>query len=98
MDGSRDPALAGQPQQPSAAPAKTHRVADRPPQPLGSQIAPHPMDPIIERFDTWGITHAGLFTFAQSPKHLGLITNTAPTQVSDRDHVEAGPGDDTTPV
>ena len=36
------------------------------------KIAQHLMDPIIERFDTWGITHAGLFTFAQSPKHLGL--------------------------
>jgi hypothetical protein len=41
------------------------------------KIAPRHMDPIIERFDTSGITHAGLFTFAQSPKHLGLITNTA---------------------
>jgi hypothetical protein len=30
------------------------------------------MDPIMERFDSWGVIHAGLFTFAQSPKHLGL--------------------------
>jgi predicted N-acetyltransferase YhbS len=36
------------------------------------KIAQRLMDPIMERFETWGITHAGLFTFAQSPKHLGL--------------------------
>ena len=36
------------------------------------RIAQRLMDPIIECFDTWGVTHAGLFTFAQSPKHLGL--------------------------
>ena len=36
------------------------------------KIAQRLMVPIIERFDAWGITHAGLFTFAQSPKHLGL--------------------------
>lgn len=36
------------------------------------KIAQRLMDPIMERFDTWGVTHAGLFTFAQSPKHLGL--------------------------
>jgi GNAT superfamily N-acetyltransferase len=36
------------------------------------KIAQRLMDPVIERFDTWGVTHAGLFTFAQSPKHLGL--------------------------
>ena len=36
------------------------------------KIAQRLMDPIIERFDAWGVTHAGLFTFAQSPKHLGL--------------------------
>jgi GNAT superfamily N-acetyltransferase len=35
-------------------------------------IAQRLMDPVIECFDTWGVTHAGLFTFAQSPKHLGL--------------------------
>jgi len=23
-------------------------------------------------FDSWGVSHAGLFTFAQSPKHVGL--------------------------
>jgi hypothetical protein len=26
----------------------------------------------MELFDHWGTTHAGLYTFAQSPKHLGL--------------------------
>ena len=36
------------------------------------KIAQRLMDPIIERFAIWGVTHAGLFTFAQSPKHLGL--------------------------
>jgi predicted N-acetyltransferase YhbS len=36
------------------------------------KIAQRLMDPIMERFDSWGVTHAGLFTFAQSPKHLGL--------------------------
>ncbi len=30
------------------------------------------MEPVIESLDTWGVTHAGLFTFAQSPKHIGL--------------------------
>lgn len=36
------------------------------------KIAQRLMDPVTERFDAWGVTHAGLFTFAQSPKHLGL--------------------------
>jgi GNAT superfamily N-acetyltransferase len=26
----------------------------------------------MDRFDSWGLTHAGLFTFAQSAKHIGL--------------------------
>lgn len=30
------------------------------------------MAPIMERFDVWGVRHAGLFTFPQSTKHLGL--------------------------
>lgn len=30
------------------------------------------MTPIMECFDQWGVTHAGLFTFAHSPKHGGL--------------------------
>jgi predicted N-acetyltransferase YhbS len=36
------------------------------------KIAQRLIDPIIECFDTWGVTHAGLFTFAHSPKHVGL--------------------------
>ena len=30
------------------------------------------MEPIVECFDRWGTRHAGLFTFAQSAKHIGL--------------------------
>jgi GNAT superfamily N-acetyltransferase len=30
------------------------------------------MEPIIHCFDNWQIRHAGLFTFAHSPKHVGL--------------------------
>jgi GNAT superfamily N-acetyltransferase len=30
------------------------------------------MGPIVECFERWGIEHAGLFTFAESPKHVGL--------------------------
>jgi GNAT superfamily N-acetyltransferase len=30
------------------------------------------MEPILDCFTTWGIRHAGLFTFSQSPKHLYL--------------------------
>jgi len=30
------------------------------------------MEPIVQLFDKWGTKHAGLFTFAHSPKHLGL--------------------------
>ncbi len=30
------------------------------------------IEPVIARFESWGITHAGLFTHAQSPKHIGL--------------------------
>jgi GNAT superfamily N-acetyltransferase len=30
------------------------------------------MEPIMERLNTWGVRHAGLFTFAQSTKHVGL--------------------------
>ncbi len=30
------------------------------------------MEPIIESFKTWGTRHAGLFTFADSEKHIGL--------------------------
>lgn len=30
------------------------------------------MEPIMARFESWGVTHAGLFTFAESPKHVGF--------------------------
>jgi predicted N-acetyltransferase YhbS len=30
------------------------------------------MQPVLEAFDEWGVRQAGLFTFAASPKHLGL--------------------------
>ena len=30
------------------------------------------MEPIMECFRTWGVQHVGLFTFAHSPKHVGL--------------------------
>lgn len=30
------------------------------------------MEPVMERFAGWGTQHAGLFTFAQSVKHVGL--------------------------
>jgi GNAT superfamily N-acetyltransferase len=35
-------------------------------------IAKRLLDATIDLFDTWGTRHAGLFTFAQSPKHVGL--------------------------
>ncbi|HET7100444.1 MAG TPA: GNAT family N-acetyltransferase [Terriglobia bacterium] len=30
------------------------------------------MEPVVECFSRWGTKHAGLFTFAQSPKHISL--------------------------
>src|ERR1044072_7860261 len=30
------------------------------------------MEPVMELFRNWGTKHAGLFTFAHSPKHVGL--------------------------
>jgi N-acetylglutamate synthase-like GNAT family acetyltransferase len=36
------------------------------------QIGRQLMEPIMHRFEEWGVTHAGLFTFAHSPKHLAL--------------------------
>lgn len=35
---------------------------------IGSRL----MEPVMELFDRWGVTHAGLFTFAHSEKHVGL--------------------------
>jgi predicted N-acetyltransferase YhbS len=30
------------------------------------------MEPVVQRFDAWGVRHAGLFTFAHSQKHVSL--------------------------
>jgi N-acetylglutamate synthase-like GNAT family acetyltransferase len=30
------------------------------------------LEPTMELFNKWGVSHVGLFTFAQSPKHIGL--------------------------
>jgi GNAT superfamily N-acetyltransferase len=30
------------------------------------------LEPVLEAFESWGVRQAGLFTFADSPKHLGL--------------------------
>jgi GNAT superfamily N-acetyltransferase len=35
-------------------------------------IAGRLIEPVIEALDKWGVTHAGLFTFANSAKHIGL--------------------------
>jgi len=35
-------------------------------------IAQRLMEPIMEQFSAWGNRHTGLFTFADSPKHLAL--------------------------
>jgi predicted N-acetyltransferase YhbS len=35
---------------------------------IGKQL----MEPVLRRFDAWGVRHAGLFTFAHSQKHVGL--------------------------
>ncbi len=35
-------------------------------------IAKALMRPVVDTFDAWRVTHAGLFTFAQSAKHVGL--------------------------
>jgi predicted N-acetyltransferase YhbS len=35
-------------------------------------IASRLMAPVLECFDAWGTKHAGLFTFAHSPKHIAL--------------------------
>lgn len=38
----------------------------------GKGMARALMGAVMDRFDAWGTTHAGLYTFPQSPKHLGL--------------------------
>jgi predicted N-acetyltransferase YhbS len=35
-------------------------------------IARRLLEPVMERFSAWGTTHAGLFTFADSAKHVAL--------------------------
>jgi GNAT superfamily N-acetyltransferase len=35
-------------------------------------VAKHLLDPTMKLFNKWGVRHVALFTFAQSPKHLGL--------------------------
>jgi GNAT superfamily N-acetyltransferase len=35
---------------------------------IGKQL----MEPVVRTFEAWGVRHAGLFTFAHSPKHVGL--------------------------
>lgn len=35
-------------------------------------IARRLLEPVMECFTRWGTRHTGLFTFAQSPKHIGL--------------------------
>jgi GNAT superfamily N-acetyltransferase len=30
------------------------------------------LEPVLDTFDRWGVRQAGLFTFANSPKHIGL--------------------------
>ncbi|WP_232212822.1 GNAT family N-acetyltransferase [Saccharomonospora saliphila] len=38
----------------------------------GQGIASHLMRPVMELFDRWQVRQAGLFTFPQSPRHIGL--------------------------
>jgi len=38
----------------------------------GRSFASALMEPVIESLDSWCVAHAGLFTFAHSPKHIGL--------------------------
>lgn len=38
----------------------------------GGGIASRLLEPVLESFSRWGLRQAGLFTFASSPKHLGL--------------------------
>jgi GNAT superfamily N-acetyltransferase len=38
----------------------------------GRGLAGALMKPVLEAFSSWKVTHAGLFTFAESPKHIGL--------------------------
>jgi GNAT superfamily N-acetyltransferase len=35
-------------------------------------VATRLMEPVMDLFERWGVRHAGLFTFPESPKHIGL--------------------------
>src|ERR1700730_4279075 len=35
-------------------------------------VATRLMEPVMDLFERWGVRHAGLFTFPESPKHVGL--------------------------
>jgi GNAT superfamily N-acetyltransferase len=35
-------------------------------------IASRLMEPVVDLFESWGVRHAGLFTWPESPKHIGL--------------------------
>ena len=35
-------------------------------------IATRLMEPVMDLFELWGVRHAGLFTWPESPKHIGL--------------------------
>jgi predicted N-acetyltransferase YhbS len=43
-----------------------------PPERWNGGIAQRLLPPVMDAFAAWGTTHDGLFTFAQSPKHVGL--------------------------
>jgi GNAT superfamily N-acetyltransferase len=38
----------------------------------GRGIASRLMEPVMDLFERWAVTHAGLFTWPESPKHIGL--------------------------
>ena len=42
------------------------------PEHWGQGIGQLLMEPVMERLEEWEVTHAGLFTFPHSPKHIGL--------------------------
>jgi Acetyltransferase (GNAT) family len=42
------------------------------PNPWDRGVARKLLDATMDRFDAWGVAHRGLFTFAQSAKHVGL--------------------------
>src|SRR5262249_61918873 len=44
---------------------------DRPAGGAGGSAQPS-LPPVLDRFGAWRVRHAGLYTFAQSPKHVNL--------------------------